>query len=96
MTTTDVLHKVKLVDGTFTAAEAGDVISSLIEEKINFHKLHRLSMSEGDMHCDTTFDDSRLSQLLREKKDFKALCREAKMAGKQMRISGTLEIEFID
>lgn len=96
MTTVDVLHKVNLVEGEFTAAEASDVVSALINEKINFHKLHRLSMCEGNIHSDTSFDDSRLAQLMREKEALKMICREAKLAGKKVRISGQLDLEFYD
>ncbi|WP_430412684.1 hypothetical protein [Kordia sp.] len=96
MTTTDVTHKVQLVDGKFTAMEASDVINSLLDEKINFHKIHRLSMCEGNVDSDTTFDDSRLAQLIREKENFKAVYQEAKREGKQFRINGILEVEIID
>lgn len=96
MTTTDVTHKVQLVDGKFTAMEASDVINSLIDEKINFHKIHRLSMCEGNVDSDTAFDDSRVAQLQREKESFREIYQEAKRAGKQLRINGILEIEIID
>ncbi|WP_046757925.1 hypothetical protein [Kordia jejudonensis] len=96
MTTTEVTHKVQLVDGKFTAMEASDVINALLDEKINFHKIHRLSMCEGDVLSDTTFDDSRLAQLIREKENFRAVYQEAKRAGKQLRINGVLKIEIID
>ena len=33
------LQEVKLVDGTFTPSESMDVISHLINAKINFHKM---------------------------------------------------------
>ncbi|PTX62738.1 hypothetical protein C8N46_102138 [Kordia periserrulae] len=96
MATTEVMHKVKLVDGKFTALEAKEVINSLIDEKINFHKIHRLALCEGNEKSDTTFDDSRVGELMREKEDFREIYMEAKKAGKQLRIQGTLEIEIID
>ncbi|WP_298423617.1 hypothetical protein [uncultured Kordia sp.] len=96
MTTTEVTHKVQLVDGKFTAMEALDVINSLLDEKINFHKIHRLAMCEGNIDSDTGFDDSRMAQLLREKENFSAMYQEAKRAGKQFRINGILEVEIID
>ena len=96
MTTTEVTHKVNLVDGTFTAVEAKQVINSLLDEKINFHKIHRLAICEGDQNSDTNFDDSRLGQLMREKESFKKVYQEVKKAGKQIRISGILEMEIID
>lgn len=94
--TTDVLHKVQLIEGSFTATEGLDVINSLINEKINFHKLHRLSMCEGNMNSDTSYDDGRVSQLLQEKEDFKQLFQEAQASGKKFRINGIIEVEMID
>mmetsp|Transcript_28456 Transcript_28456/g.92953 ORF Transcript_28456/g.92953 Transcript_28456/m.92953 type:complete len:97 (-) Transcript_28456:201-491(-) len=96
MTTTAVTHKLNLVDGKFTAMEAKEVINSLIDEKINFHKIHRLAMCEGDINSDTTFDDGRVGELLREKENFRNIYLEAKKAGKQVRINGILEIEILD
>ncbi|MGY3792353.1 hypothetical protein [uncultured Aquimarina sp.] len=96
MVSTEVTHKVQLVDGVFTPSEASDVINSLIREKVNFHKLHRLSICEGDMHSDTKFDDSRVSQLLQEKENFKPIYKEAMLGGKRVKISGVLNIEIID
>ena len=43
---TEVIQKVQLVEGKFTPSEAADVVSSLISEKINFHKIQRLSSLE--------------------------------------------------
>jgi hypothetical protein len=95
-TTKEVMNKVQLVDGIFTASEASDIVSSLIGEKINFHKLHRLSMSEGNINSDTGYDDSRVVELTAERKEFKELCREARLMGKKIKINGILEIEIID
>ena len=96
MVAKDVLHKVKLVDGVFTASEASDVINSLIEEKINFHKIHRLSLNEGNMYSDTSYDDSRVNELIQDKAEFKSFCQEARIDGKKIRIHGILNLEIID
>jgi len=93
---TEVLHKVQLIDGTFTSSEGLDVINSLINEKINFHKLHRLSMCEGNMNSDTSYDDSRVTELFQEKEDFKKIFQEAQASGKRFKINGIIEIEMID
>ena len=96
MSTTDVLHKVQLIDGEFTPSEASFLVNTLIEEKINFHKLHRLAICEGNILSDTTFDDSRVGELLEEKDTFKRLYQEAKAAGKKLKINGILEVEILD
>jgi hypothetical protein len=58
-----VLHKVQLVDGIFIPLEASDVIGRLIREKINFHKLSRLSMYEENVNSDTSYDDNHVTEL---------------------------------
>ncbi|WP_292891490.1 hypothetical protein [Nonlabens sp.] len=92
----EVINQVQLVDGVFTASEASDIVSNLIEEKINFHKLHRLSLSEGNINSDTGYDDSRVIELTADRKELKQLCREARLTGKKIKINGILEIEVID
>lgn len=94
MTTLEVTQNVQLVDGTFTPSEAYDLISAIIDQKINFHKLHRLSISEGNENEDTSFDSHRIAQLQREKDEFKALCREAKMKGSKIRLNSVLDVEL--
>lgn len=96
MTTTDITYKLKLVDGQFTPSEASDVLHSLIKQKINFHKLHRLSLTEGNMNCETHFDDSRLAQLLKEQSKISTVIDEARLANKNIRINGILDVEILD
>ncbi len=95
-TSKEVLHKVQLVDGVFIPSEASDVISRLIREKINFHKINRLSMCEGNVNSDSGYDDSRVTELIEKRKEFKAICIKAKLTGKKIKINGVLEIEVID
>ena len=52
-----------LVNNYFTLSEARDLIRDLIQTKINFHKLRRLSKTEGSSNADTTFDDLRIQYL---------------------------------
>lgn len=96
MVAKEIIHKVKLVDGVFTASETSDVINALIDEKINFHKIHRLSLNEGNMYSDTSYDDSRVNELIRDKQEFKSFCHEARLEGKKVRIQGTLHLEILD
>ena len=96
MKTAEVINKLQLVDGEFTTSEASDVINALIKEKINFHKLHRLSIYERYMDTNTDFDDSRISQLQKAQTEFIEICNEARLAGKKIRINGVLNVEIID
>lgn len=94
-TETKVLQKVNLVDGTFTPMEALDVLRGLIDEKINFHKLQRLTITEREHYGDTNFPDGRIKELIEEKANAKEIVLEAYEKGYQVKINGTLHIEFV-
>lgn len=94
--TTAVKQKVNLVEGEFTPSEAADVINDLINVKINFHKLQRLSECIHDECAETGYTDGRVSELMNEKKIAKQFIREARAQGKNVRINGSLEITIED
>ncbi|MCO5723934.1 hypothetical protein [Robiginitalea marina] len=83
---------VQLVRGTFTPSEAADVILSLLDEKINFHKLQRLRWCEGYFKADTSYADQRIAELEAEKVLARNFIRQAREQGKCLNIKGTLEI----
>lgn len=87
-------QKIQLVEGDFTVSEASDVVESLIDEKLNFHKLQRLSISEGSSGADTDYPDGRIGELEREKAIAQAFFAEARKTGATIKINGTLEISI--
>lgn len=91
---TQVAQKIRLVDGTFTASEAQDVIYALIDQKINFHKLQRLAWCEGDAYANTRYPDHRIHELEEEKRSAKEFIDSIRHAGLELRIDGTLEISI--
>jgi hypothetical protein len=94
MVTTEVLQKIRLVDGQFTPSEASDVVSSLINEKINFHKIQRLGMFIHDEDQDAAELNGRVQELIEERKKAKAIIAEARAKGYNVKINGILEITF--
>ena len=87
-------QKINLVEGKFTPSEASHVVNSLIEQKINFHKLQRLRMCEGHEDSDTTYESSRVQELYNEKQIAKDYIAIARQEGYDVIINGTLEITF--
>lgn len=85
-------QKIQLVDGTFTPSEASDVILALLDEKINFHKLQRLSWCEGSATADTEYPDGRIQELEKEKQIIKEFIASVRHEGKKLKISGVLNI----
>lgn len=95
-TTKTAKKKIQLVKGEFTPSEAYDVIMSLIDEKINFHKLQRLQLWEGN-HLGTTDPlDNRIKELMEEKQMTKEFLARTRGSGKSYVINGVLEINLVE
>lgn len=86
---------IRLVDGEFTPAEACDIVNSLLDEKINFHKLQRLTIWEGNVNGNCSFPNNRIEELMREKETAKTFFKMARENGSMIKIKGNLEIELI-
>jgi hypothetical protein len=85
-------QKFQLVKGTFTPSEASQVVMSLIDEKINFHKVQKLQLWEENHKCHTGPLDGRIEELEQEKKAAAAFIEKTRKLGQTLKINGTLEI----
>lgn len=94
--TAEIKQKVQLVKGEFTPSEALDIINALIDEKINFHKLKRLQLWEGDHRCDTGQLDGRIQELQEERKLAKNFLANSIAQGRKIRINGIVEFTLAD
>ena len=88
-------QQIRLVDGEFTPAEAGDIINALLDQKINFHKLQRLTIWEGNVNGNCSFPNTRIEELEREKEIAREFFKMARENGSMLKIKGNLEIELI-
>ena len=88
--------EIQLVKGSFSPFEASQIILSLINEKINFHKIERLQIWEGNHNCETEPLDKRIEELEKEKVNAKQIIEKAKELGAQIKINGVLAISLID
>lgn len=59
--------KINLIDGTFSAADAMEIITAVLDKKMNFHKLQRLAKTEKDHSYPSTFENERIAALQAEK-----------------------------
>ena len=87
-----IKQEIQLVKGLFTPSEASDVVLSLIDEKINFHKIQRLQIWEGNHFCETDQLDDRIAELNKEKDRMRAILAKARANGSQLEINGILDI----
>ena len=93
---TKTKQKIQLVKGEFNSSEAFDILIALIDEKINFHKLQRLQVCEGNHFSETDELDGRIKELVTEKQRVKTFLAETRDSGKNYEINGVLEIKIVD
>jgi hypothetical protein len=96
MLMTQVAQKVKLIEGQFNASEASDLITSLINEKINFHKIQRLGQLIHDDSIDVEESRERIAKLTKEKMDVKEFIANARVNGRKIAIKSHIEISYED
>lgn len=87
-------EKVSLIDGTFSARDARQLLNALLDIKINYHKLKRLSILEGNDQDACIYDSSRIDTLIAQKEELRALFSEMNMEDKTLKIKGDITIEI--
>lgn len=89
-------QKIQLVKGTFSPNEASEIMMSLIEKKINFHKIQKLQLREKNHKFNTDDIDSRIRQLRKEKEVAKAVIALTTDKNVKLKIDGVLEITILE
>ena len=89
-------QKIELVKGEFTPSEASDIIMKLIDVKINFHKIQRLQIWEGNHECKTNQLDGRIQELEREKEIAREFIDSKRGLGQNLMVNGTLELSVAE
>lgn len=85
-------QKINLIDGVFTATEAGDILNAMLDKKINFHKLQRLTRTEGNMDDACEYDSGRIVELIDEKGKLKDFLSSIRAEGCKLEINSTINI----
>ena len=89
-------REINLIEGDFTPSEAADLINELVDVKLNFHKLHRLSLTERDRNDTCEFDNSRIDELHTDKIKNRDFFKSLKKQGKKLQIKSIIEITVVD
>ncbi|WP_435416142.1 hypothetical protein [Polaribacter aestuariivivens] len=87
-----VNQQLKLIEGKFTKREALSIINNVVDVKINFHKLQRLSKTEGNINDACKYDNSRITELIDDKADIKAFLMALETNKCNIKISSTINI----
>jgi len=92
MLLTELNQRISLADGDYKPSHASDLVSSLIDENINFHKLQRLSILEGNANAPIQDINDNIRALNEEKKHLKHIIHEARIDGKNVRVHASINI----
>lgn len=84
-----VSEQLKLIEGKFTKREALSIVNNLVDVKLNFHKIQRLSRTEGNAKDVCEYDNSRITELIDDRADVKAFLK-ALENGSKIKIESTI------
>lgn len=87
---------IKLVDGEFNPSQALDILSTLIDEKINYHKVEKLQHWESNHHKDPHPLLKRIQELEKQKKELKDYVIQLKESGLNLKIDGVLSLKPVE
>lgn len=89
-------QKIQLVQGEFTPTQALDIIMSLINQKISFHKLESMQQWEQNHNYDQEPINNRIKQLEMEKKIAADFISSRKIKGKKLKMDGVITLKIVD
>lgn len=87
-------YNFKLVDGTFNAQDARQVLFSLVNSKINYHSLEIFSLQER-FDADVSHSEKRIKALTEASLDLKKVIEEAAQKNLKLKVNGTISIELV-
>lgn len=88
-------HTYKLIDGEFKPSDAKSILFTLVNSKINFHRLESFGITirtSGDI----SFHENRIKELAQTNVDIKKVMDYAAENKLRLKINGTIEIELIN
>lgn len=89
------LKTINLIEGQFSPSQAADILNAMLDKKINYHKLQRMSITEGNNSDQCVHDSGRIDELLLEKAKLKQILQEARTQGKTLKINSLINIEVV-
>jgi hypothetical protein len=88
----EMQQQLKLIDGKFTKSEALDIVNSVVDVKVNFHKLQRWSINEGNIKDECTYDNTRILELIADKMSCKEFLSSFSGSDASIKITSTIHI----
>ena len=89
-------HQLKLIEGNFTAPEAGKFLFALLNSKINYHSLEIFSAKERASHSDTKHNEKRIEELKAAEESLKKIIASAEQKNQKLSVNSIIEIKLLD
>lgn len=87
-------NTIKLIDGTYKVEDAGEILLSVLGDKIRFHNIN--SLGSNERACDDSYNsETRLKELSADRDRVLQLLKENKSDDKQIKINCKIEIEVV-
>lgn len=90
MTQTETL---KLINGSFTPAEAKEILGDIFQKKINFHNIRNWSSVERFGKPDL-YSRQRVTELRADWKQIESICKEAVLQNRNVNVFSSIEIKI--
>ncbi|MEK0450306.1 MAG: hypothetical protein RL088_2574 [Verrucomicrobiota bacterium] len=87
-------QRFKIIDGTFSAADATNALLAVVQSKIDFHNVEQLS-NEMRFGRDVAHSERRLVELREMRETLRALCKSAAESGMRVEANGWLEVRLV-
>ncbi len=88
------LEQIQLIEGTFNAVEAADVLLSLVTYKIKFHNLQLLN-SEEKNGISREQSEKRIAELKAAKNRITQIIMDARNSGASIEINSNIDIKVV-
>jgi len=87
-------NTIKLIDGTYKVEDAGEILLSVLGDKIRFHNINSLGSNERD--CEDSYNsDTRLKELSADRERVLQLLKEHRNKDTKIKINCKIEVEVI-
>jgi LAS superfamily LD-carboxypeptidase LdcB len=90
-----VKDSITFINGLFSPAEAADVLLSLINDKIKFHRVKSLKLRNEEQGLNISSEE-RIEKLKEAKKTVERLVLKAHKEGMILSIKSAIEIELME
>jgi len=86
-------RSLKLIDGTYDASDAAEILYTVLNDKIKFHSIQLNSCLERNQG-EVSHSESRLKQLREEKEKIAGILAEAD-SNKKVKLQASIEVSYV-